>query len=335
MQTFRDYMETALYDAQGGFYARRTSRNDFYTAPELHPVFARLLAGELVSRLTVLAEREPETPLLIVEMGSGDGTLARQVIGAIRDLDPGWLPRARYVLVERIEALLLKSIASLKGAGLPVMGYTRLVDLPEFHGALFSNELVDAFPVHVLEKRGGAVRELYVREVSGGGGCALTGGELSHPDLATDARAVAETLPEGGRHAVSLEARSWMRGVAAKLKAGPVITVDYGKRFAACAPNPPRTFERHSIGDDITGNRGGRDITASVDFEKLVSEGEGCGLKTAWYGTLSRFLLDRGVLDRLPKGDDTAAFRERAQMKTLFHPEGMGETFKVLIQERV
>ena len=39
MRTFRDFMESALYDPEEGFYSTRTQTADFYTAPELHPAF--------------------------------------------------------------------------------------------------------------------------------------------------------------------------------------------------------------------------------------------------------------------------------------------------------
>ncbi|MEK7743164.1 MAG: hypothetical protein AAB578_02150, partial [Elusimicrobiota bacterium] len=50
--------------------------------------------------------------------------------------------------------------------------------------------------------------------------------------------------------------------------------------------------------------------------------------------TLGRFLLDRGVLDLLPRGASAEEYSERNRVKTLFHPDGMGESFKVLIQEK-
>ena len=43
MQTFRDFMEAALYDPEQGYYGRRIPREDFYTAPELHPAFGGVL----------------------------------------------------------------------------------------------------------------------------------------------------------------------------------------------------------------------------------------------------------------------------------------------------
>jgi len=45
--SFRDFMEAALYDADGGYYARRPAighGGDFVTSPSLSPLFARAVA---------------------------------------------------------------------------------------------------------------------------------------------------------------------------------------------------------------------------------------------------------------------------------------------------
>ena len=141
-------------------------------------------------------------------------------------------------------------------------------------------------------------------------------------------------LPEGGAHAVCLESGRWLELVSRRLRAGSVLTVDYGRRFGPCDPNPPRGFIRHAHASDLLANVGRQDLTSSVDFSRLCDDGEGCGLKPVLYTTLSKFLLDRGILGCLPAGDSPAAWAERAKIKTLFHPEGMGEAFKVLIQEK-
>ena len=51
---------------------------------------------------------------------------------------------------------------------------------------------------------------------------------------------------------------------------------------------------------------------------------------------MSKFLIGGGMLGFIEAagGDDSSAYRERAKLKTLIHPEGMGEVFKVLIQRK-
>ena len=340
--TFRDYMESSLY-GPGGYYERRTPREDFYTAPELHGAFAGILAGEIAGRLRTLADRGLRPPYFVVEMGSGSGALGAGVLRAMHERHPSFSPKVRYVFVERAESQLLRSIGE-GAASERVLGYSRLDDVPPCSGVFLSNELVDAFPIHLLQKNDGKIYEVYVQRagpgaggIRGADGVRAQLGELSRPELAPVAEAVSAQLPEGGRHAVNLEAAAWMRLVAERLLAGSVITIDYGKRFGPQPqPNPPRSFYRHRAGDEVLEHPGRQDLTASVDFDSLISAGETAGLKFASYTTLSRFLLDRGIMDWLPSGgpNDVAAVRERNKIKTLLHPDGMGEVFKVLIQEK-
>ena len=330
-------METALYAPERGCYAVREPKADFYTAPELHPAFARVLDGEIAARLARVHQARPRSRLFVVEMGSGGGTLARQVLTALRQDHEVWFRRIRYVLVERVEPLLLDSIVRLQDTGASLLGYSRLEDMPPVCGVFFSNELFDALPAHVLVKSGGEVRELYVRprrKHGRGAGFKDQAGALSDKALADAARAVTPGLQEGGAHAVCLESRRWLETVSRRLRAGAVLTVDYGKRFGPADPNPPRGFVRHAHASDLLANPGRQDLTASVDFSRLADEGEECGLKPVLYTTLSKFLLERGILGSLPTGETAAAWAERAKIKTLFHPEGMGEVFKVLIQEK-
>ncbi len=336
MVTFKQYMESALYDPLCGFYSKRSAKEDFYTAPELHPAFAQVLAGRIVAGLKRVKKTRPKAPLFVVEMGSGNGTLARQVLTALKNEHPSWFRQIRYVLVERVEDLMLESVLSLQSLapGGKLLGYSRLDEMQPVCGVFFSNELVDAFPIHLLQKEKGRMREVYVKNRKHGSGKVRSLGLLSSRALVHEARAVAENLHEGGQHAVNLEARNWMHKVANRLRVGEIITIDYGKKFAPGAPNPPRTFHKHTIGSDPLARPGREDITAGVDFGSLITAGKNAGLREKFYSSFSRFLIDGGILDRIPSGADPASFAERARIKTLFHPNGMGESFKVLVQEK-
>lgn len=326
MPTFRDFMETALYDPERGFYASRRKTADFYTAPELHGAFGAVLAD----RLAGLLHRLGEGPLVLAEAGCGDGTLACQVARRLREAHGALAARLSFVLVERNRRDLTEAARKVVAFGMPVEAHTAVEKLPAFAGALYSNELIDALPFHVLERRGAQVLELHVED-----GRELLK-PLSRPELAAAAAAVKDSLSEGGRHAVSLEAPAWLAAAASRLSRGFVLTADYGKRFASDAPNPPRSYRAHAVEGELSADAGSRDLTASADFEALVRAGAACGLAVDSYESLSRFLLDGGIERHFAAaaGDDSSSYKERAQLKTLLHPEGMGEAFKVLIQRK-
>lgn len=328
MPTFKDFMESALYDPEAGFYPNREAKEDFYTAPELHPAFAGVLTRQIVARLSELKGRAIPEPYCIVEMGSGSGLLARQIIGELRRNHPDWSQKVRYVLVERSRNLLLDSVTALSALNGRVLGYSRIEDLPPCSGVFFSNELVDAFPVHLLERNAGKVREVYVD-----GEGKTHAGELSTSELKAHANALSEAL-DGERHAVNLEALRWIAAVSRRIKAGYLMTIDYGARYRPGTCNPPRTFFRHATDGDLT--QPGRDLTANVDFEALIGEGQKQGLSLQTYSTLGRFLIEGGIEDWFAKtGEGALGAKSRSQMKTLIHPEGMGEVFKVLVQSKL
>lgn len=327
MRSFRDFMESALYDPERGYYSVREKAADFYTAPELHSAFGAVLAD----RLALLLERVRSGPLSLVEAGCGDGTLACQVARRLREKHPALAGRVSFMLVERGRKDLTTAVRRLNAFGVAVTAYTEIGKIPPFSGVLYSNELLDALPVHLLEARDGRVQEVFVDD-SGREVC----GPLSRPDLEPHAQALAGALPEGGRHAVSLEAPAWLAAAAARAREGFIVSIDYGKRFAPGTANPPRAFHRHAVETELTREPGARDLTASVDFEALIKSGEAGGLSLESFETLSKFLIEGGMLGFLEDaaGDDSGAYRDRAKLKTLIHPEGMGEVFKVLIQRK-
>ncbi|MEK7389690.1 MAG: SAM-dependent methyltransferase [Elusimicrobiota bacterium] len=331
MRSFRDFMESALYDAERGYYCVREKTADFYTAPELHRAFGCVLADRLARFLEQVAAEDLSAPLSLVEAGCGDGTLACQVARRLQEHHASVTSRVRFVLVERGRKDLTTAISRLTAFGLPVEGYTDISQVPAFKGVLYSNELLDSLAVHLLQKHHGKVLEVFIdnagREV-----CA----ELSLPELRAPAAALENTLQEGERHAVNLAAPRWIHSAAGVLKAGYVVSVDYGKRFAPGDVNPPRAFRSHSASSYVTREPGSQDLTASVDFEAIIAAGYEAQLTVDSYGTLSKFLIDGGIGAWIEhaEGPGPSDYRERAQIKTLIHPEGMGEIFKVLVQRK-
>src|SRR5262249_10355255 len=76
--SFPDYMEEVLYHPEAGYCMYSTPRirreGDFYTAPDVDPIFGTLLAGYFEK----LAEGF--TDFTIVELGAGKGVLARDIL---------------------------------------------------------------------------------------------------------------------------------------------------------------------------------------------------------------------------------------------------------------
>ena len=324
-------MESALYDPESGFYSTRTQTADFYTAPELHPAFGAVLADRLALLLRRVQAARPGETLALVEAGCGNGTLAAAVARRLREKHADVAEGLRFVLVERSRRDLTDAIRRLTAFGLPVDACTNIERLPNFTGVLYSNELFDALPAHLLQKNAGVIKEVYV-EADG----KQVLGEFSTPDLAVHASAIAPALAEGERHAVNLAAPRLLLEAASRLTSGFLLTLDYGKRFTSETPNAPRAYRAHRIESDLTSAPGTQDLTVPADFSALIAAGEAAGAALESYESMSHFLLEGGIETFLAAaaGEDVSSYRERAQLKTLIHPEGMGEAFKVLIQRK-
>ncbi|MFY9717226.1 MAG: SAM-dependent methyltransferase, partial [Thermoplasmata archaeon] len=111
---FDRFMDLALYDPRAGFYSRESaafgSAGDYYTAPYVHPLFARTLAARI---RTLVGPIRDHGPVRIVEVGPGDGSLAE---GLLRSL--GAESRVdEYLLVERSESLARRALARAGAAG--------------------------------------------------------------------------------------------------------------------------------------------------------------------------------------------------------------------------
>lgn len=209
-------------------------------------------------------------------------------------------------------------------------------------GCFLSNELVDAFPVHIVEMRGGELKEVYV------GLCDDAFVEIldspSSPDIVRYFERLGIEIEEGYRAEVNLRAIEWMRWVAKALKKGFVITIDYGYT-AEDLYAPYRSsgtllcYYRHSVGEDPYINIGEQDITSHVDFTTLMRTGEKNGLKTLGLTDQMHFLFGLGIGDRIePAGSkididkETEALMDRLMIKNLIMPGMMGNVFNILIQ---
>ena len=134
-----------------------------------------------------------------------------------------------------------------------------------------------------------------------------------------------------------------MARLAGSLDSGTIMSVDYGlhaeELYSDLRPEGTALCHfRHSTNREFYKNLGLQDITCHVNFTALVNEGKAGGLNSAPVTTQTRFLLDNGMEESLAAVQSTVDERSRLKttsaIKTLIHPEGMGGTFKVLIQRK-
>lgn len=343
--TFERYMELCLYHPEHGYYMQgkeRTGiRGDYFTSPDLHPVFARLVARQAGEMWELLGRPSRFT---WVEMGPGRGHFAHDFLAGAKNQNPSFHGAIEYIAVEpgSRQREWLRERFSGVDSGQRIRVVENLDEVGSVTGCFFSNELVDAFPVHVVTRLAGKLKEVYV---AGDGDRLIEKiGKLDGSNLAAAVARYAHGLEEGHRAEVSLRAVDWIRAVASRLARGFVITIDYGdlaKRLYTV--DRPRgtlmAYREHTAGEDFYSAPGETDLTAHVNFSSLIDAGKQAGLELAGFTTQERFLLALGETNVFadicdPGQSEIEQLQARLKLKRLINPEGMGNIFKVLIQRR-
>lgn len=338
---FAEFMAACLYHPRFGYYMTPRERigkgGDFFTSSSVHALFGRLIARQLVQMSALLGG----DTFQVVEQGAGEGHLALDILDALAAEAPALYARLRYTLVE-VGPASREHQARTLAAHAERVAWCGADEWRIDSGCYLSNELVDAFPVHVVEQRQGALREVFV--VNGEGEAFVEElREPSTPALADHFRWLGVAPVEGNRAEVNLAAPAWMRAVAGRLARGFVMTIDYGYPAAELYAPHRRLgtllcYRQHQADDDPYAAVGEKDITSHVDFTALRQAGEEAGLQTLWFGEQYRFLLGLGFFEELLRlqeqcRDEREARALRLTLKNLILPEqGMGETFKVLVQ---
>jgi SAM-dependent MidA family methyltransferase len=343
--TFAEFMRAALYDPELGYYNTERLKigpsGDYYTSSNSHPLFAALLASAFSEMLAKLDHFN------LVEMGAGTGHLARQILQAMARERRDIFSRLSYFLIEtsptmvRIERSLLEQFRGR-------VAWRQLSDFdPKFsgepiEGVFFSNELVDAMPVHRVRIARGRLQELYI-DIAGDR-LIMTWGEPSTKELAEYLRKVRAHPVEGQILEINLEAIDWLAALGRSIKRGFLVTIDYGDLTAQLygpdrRAGTLRSFYRHQITDSPLERIGEQDITASVNFTALIEYGRDFGFEAVSFEPLYSFLARMGLAERIAALDSLAKnsigdIKDRLALKSLFVPGGITHNFRVLIQRR-
>jgi len=360
--TFAEYMDLVLYEPEHGYYATRAidigPQGDFFTSPHLGADFGELLAEQFLQMWEIL---DQPTPFTLLELGAGQGLLAADILRYLYRHHSDFYAALDYMIVERSDALrheqqrLWRREQGEQGR-LGKLGekekikWATLEEIPvgSIVGCCFSNELVDALPVHQIIIDQGKLREVYVTT-----GLVEVIDKLSTQWLAEYFDLVGIELPSraypsGYRSEVNLAALDWLKAVGERLQRGYLLTIDYGYPSAryyspARLRGTLQCYYRHQHHDNPYINIGRQDITAHVDFTALELWGELCGLHKIGFTQQGLFLMALGLGERLAAlstGDAVSSkqglsflLRQREALHQLMNPMGLGG-FGVLVQCR-
>ncbi|WP_170971561.1 class I SAM-dependent methyltransferase [Peribacillus simplex] len=337
--SYHDYMEAVLYAPNIGYYVRAKkkigSRGDFYTSGNVGDAFGRSLA-----RWFVYLIKSCGVSPKIIEVGAGDGKLAYDILVSMKELEPQIWDSLTYILVDESpfhRRLQQERIGMFKQA----VSAACLEKWTKVNGILFSNELFDALPVHVIEKYKGALVEVFVTEKEGD--LVEVREPLDNPDILSYLTERTITLNEKQRYEVPLKMVREYEKIVSCIESGILLTIDYGyterewKEPAHLQGSLRGYFEHQMIKDPLM-YPGNMDLTTHIHFDTLIEIGKRKDLSNQGLFLQNEFLLKAGILEELRDHQGTDPFSKTAKrnraIRGLIVPGGFSEHFKVLLQSK-
>jgi SAM-dependent MidA family methyltransferase len=186
---------------------------------------------------------------------------------------------------------------------------------------VIANELLDNLPVDLVERAVDGWREVRVGRADDSFVEVLV---PAMEELATEADIVAAgaDVPTGARLPVPLATRAWLGAVAALVRRGQVMLVDYVDSAAGLLERGPsgargwlRTYRAHERGVGPLEQPGTQDITCDVPLEYLVHAASRAGLDVVGEQSQEEWLRALGLDDLVDAG--AATWRERAHLGDL------------------
>jgi SAM-dependent MidA family methyltransferase len=334
--SFERFMEMALYEPGLGYYSAGASKlgasGDFVTAPEVSSLFSRCLATQCVEIL------QHVNGGAILEFGAGSGVMAADLLNELAV--KGSLPQ-HYLILEVSADLRERQRALLQERAPAHAARVEWLDrLPDgFRGVVLANEVLDALPVQRFRVRADQINAL---------GVTWQLGRLDWSETHADAQLEAavrrieantgERLPDGYTSEINMRLTPWIAGVAAALREGVALFIDYGLPQRQYYRSERREGTllchfRHRFHDDPLINVGVQDIGAWVDFTAVAEAASAAGLAVAGFSTQAHFLIGNGLEQLLAPADghelaSRVQLARQAMLLTL--PGEMGERFKVI-----
>ncbi|MCA1658354.1 MAG: SAM-dependent methyltransferase, partial [Verrucomicrobiaceae bacterium] len=225
--TFAWFMEQALYHPEFGYYSSGRCaigrHGDYFTSVSVGPLFGRMLAAQF-AQIWELMGRPGD--FAVVEQGAHHGDFARDVLEAARERMPEFFATLQYRIIEPFPVLRQRQTETLSGFAGKVMWEKSLSDLEPFCGVHFSNELLDAMPVHLLKWNQGNWKARCV-SISGDGFDFVTA-PIADETLRRHVEKLPQSLPDDYQIEVNLAVSDWIRQISEKLVRGYLLAADYG-----------------------------------------------------------------------------------------------------------
>jgi len=348
--TVADYMREVLVNPKLGYYMTGEvlgEKGDFVTSPEISQMFGECLGIWVLSEWQKMGQ---PSPMQLVELGPGKGTLMSDILRTIGKLSPDSLSNISVHLVELSPSMKLQQELALEvdqknkqelalgteqtsdtntsKYGPSVHWYESLLDVPQGFSFFLAHEFFDALPVHKLQRTPDGWREILID---------------INPDSETPSLryvlsrhatpACSYVQPDEMRHHVevcpSVGVLARDLGVRIQRQGGAALVADYG--HVGQLEDTLRAFRKHRQVDPLE-LPGSADLTADVDFkymESHITDG------VEWWGPVEQgnFLHSLGIKMRCQQlvrstKDEKMSQEIISGYDTLTNTEKMGSRFK-------
>lgn len=314
--TFAEFMEESLY-GRGGFYDATPigTRGHFVTSPHVHPVFSRLV-GAALEQMWVNLDRP--IPLRVVEVGAGDGAMAREIVTGFEraGIEVSYeaveaSPAARETLSE-ITPNVAESIVAIE---------------PLDPGLVVANELLDNLPFRRIRRRDGAPVEIRI---------AADGDVFVEVEQPLDDEQLDGLSLDDGEAVIPTAALAFVDALGRTIRRGYALLIDYA--WTGTGTERVHGYRDHRVVADVLDAPGSADITAGVDLDAIARRAREAGLiafetvsqrdaLTAlgladWLGEERRHQQD--LLDASNGIQAVRAWGSRSRARLLADPAGLG-----------
>jgi SAM-dependent MidA family methyltransferase len=346
--SFYRWMELCLYHPEYGYYMKPGIKvgkeGDFYTVSSLGTIFAE----QLIFTFNEMIRNMGIQRVTVLEWGGGEGRLSEQMISLWREdpflskVEVGWVMLELSPDHKQKQRELLGDVAG----NIPIRWIPNMSELSSEERQsliVFSNELLDAFPVYRIKKTEEGVQEMRVAWSED-----LLQFEYklmpANEKLLNYLITYEVKLEEGQEAEINLDLENWARQVASHMEKGYVVTVDYGdvteSLYSSMRPEGTLVaYYKHRATNDVLSRPGAQDLTSHVHFSACMEQGARMGMETVALLTQRDFLLNSGVINKLSEHQETDPFRSDAirrnrVIRQLLMPGGISDSFKVLIQSK-
>lgn len=336
--SYDTFIQYALYDQEKGYYnlsrPKVGKEGDFYTSSHIHHVFSQVLANYFIQ-----ISQSLEIPLHICEIGSGDGTFAKEVCEFLSKQGFDYI----YDAVELSSEHRVKTSQIVKGQDAFHM-FESLEEWQavrkEFNGILFSNEWLDAQPVKVVTKQNGELYEVCIGIQEND-----TLEEVLYPcpqDILDWLSSFNYQLIEGQRVEIPFYMDSLYEQISQALQKGIMLTIDYGYTHMelshpARISGSLRGYANHHMKDNVLQKPGEMDITHHVHWDTWMKIGEKYGFRSKLMKQKD-FLLEASILDFLTEHASKDPFSEEHKrnraIRSFIMGDQIADSFEVCVQAK-